>query len=210
MTPIILSSFVCLFVLFRGFRDLKELLEYLAIEHDMPAFKPKGVKQLTTEQGNESRLTTKERGAVERYHGTFKRIWPFFQDTIPFSFIPYIGPCLRVVTAVLNKYRIPIVQYSAEEEREALSMLAKCEQKRNKLADKVFADKSKIGPKNKVNWTRIDALPLDDGFPKLTLMDVRKITCGPYQIKKPETMLRSTWIRTETSSIRCVKLKTGC
>ncbi len=178
------------FCLDRGFRDVKELLEYLKIEYDMPAFKPKGVKQLTTEQGNESRLTTKERGAVERYHGSFKKIWPFFQDTIDFSFIPIVGPCLRIVTAVLNAYRRPPVEYSAQEEQEALSMLAKCEETVNKLAEKVFCDKSKFGPKNRKNWSAMEDVPLDDGFPALDLMDIRKLTCGPYQIQKAKDYCR--------------------
>ncbi len=183
-------DFFIKFCLDRGFRDVKELLEFLKIEHAMPAFKPKGVKQLTTEQGNESRLTTKERWAVEGYHGRFKVIWPFFKDTIPFSFIPYIAPCLRVVTSVLNAYRIPPVQYSAEEEQEALLMLSKCEETRNKLAERFFADKSKVGPKNKLNWSPMDATPTDDGFPTLSLMDIRKITCGPFHIKKAKDYVR--------------------
>ncbi len=197
------------FCLDRGFRDVRELLEYLEIEHDMPAFKPKGTKQLTVEQGNESRLVTKERGAVERYHGRFKRIWPFFQDTIPFTFIPVIGPCLRIATSVLNAYRTPLVEYSPKEEQEALDMLSKCSDTRNKLAEKVFADKSKFGPKNKINWTAMDAMPMDDGFPHLTLLDIRKITNGPYHIKKAKDYAREHLDKNGDLLYQVCKLETG-
>ncbi len=197
------------FCLDRGFRDVKELLAFLKIEHDMPAFKPKGAKQLTTEQGNESRLVTKERGAVERYHGQFKRIWPFFQETIAFCFIPVIGPCLRVVTSVLNAFRKPPVVYSAEEEQEALLMLSKCKETRNKLAEKLFAEKSKVGPRNKSNWLPMDAIPTDDGFPTLTLMDIRKITCGPYHIKKAKDYVREHLDQNGDFQFQVCKIETG-
>ncbi len=202
-------NFVIKFCLDRGFRDVKELLEYLKIEFEMPAFKPKGVKQLSTEDGNESRFVTKERGAVERYHGRFKRIWPFFQDTIPFSFIPIIAPCLRIVTSVLNAFRTPGVEYSETEEKEALEMLSRSKKQANKLAEEVFSEKSKLGPRNKTNWTNMDALVTANDFPKLTLMDVRKVTCGPYQIKKARDYVREHLDANGDFQFQACKIKPG-
>lgn len=48
-----------IFVVDRGFRDSESVLNDLGIRMEMPAFIPKGQKQLSTEEANNSRLVTK-------------------------------------------------------------------------------------------------------------------------------------------------------
>jgi hypothetical protein len=56
----------------------------------MPAFLDKGQKQLTTEQGNTSRLATKIRWVVESANGRLKS-WKYFDKVLPNSQIPFMA-----------------------------------------------------------------------------------------------------------------------
>jgi GTP-dependent phosphoenolpyruvate carboxykinase len=48
-----------IFVVDRGFRDSRQVLEEMGIKAQMPKFMPKGAKQLTTMDANHSRFVTK-------------------------------------------------------------------------------------------------------------------------------------------------------
>ncbi|EZA62212.1 hypothetical protein X777_05151 [Ooceraea biroi] len=62
-----------IFILDRGFRDVKPLLEKKGFEVLMPALKGKR-SQLPTDESNESRFVTKLRWVVEAVHGIMKKI----------------------------------------------------------------------------------------------------------------------------------------
>lgn len=100
--------------------------------------------------------------------------------------VPAIGPCVRIVTSALNAFRPPRQEDPVAAEAEALQMLAKSEETRNPLADKMLAASRPLSLNrwSKANWTPMDAAEDLAGFPKLSLQDIRGITFGPYQIRK--------------------------
>ncbi len=65
-------------------------------------------------------------------------------------------------------------------------MLAKSEETRNPLAERMFAPTGPLtlANRSKVNWAPMEAAEDLAGFPTLTLVDIRGITYGPYQIRK--------------------------
>ena len=61
----------------RGFRDCIPLLENLGYTTHMPRFLNKSQKQFSTEEANNTRITTKVRWMVEACNGRVKQ-WRFF------------------------------------------------------------------------------------------------------------------------------------
>ena len=61
----------------RGFRDVVQVFSDLGYEPQMPVYLPKGQKQHTTKEANETRLVTKVRWTIEPYHARIKK-WRFF------------------------------------------------------------------------------------------------------------------------------------
>ena len=97
------------FVVDRGFRDSLELLRNLGFQIAMPHFLPKGVKQHFVQEGNESRLVTKIRWVVESANGRIKQ-WRALRHVIPNSQVPFIEDYVRIVCAICNAYRPPLVR----------------------------------------------------------------------------------------------------
>nr|XP_022308113.1 uncharacterized protein LOC111114116 [Crassostrea virginica] len=93
-----------IFVVDRGFRDSEAVLNDLGIRMEMPAFIPKGQRQLSAEEANSSRLVTKVRWVMESVNGRVKT-WRYSGKTLPNVQIPYIGDYLRIVCGLCNKYR---------------------------------------------------------------------------------------------------------
>ena len=172
-------------ILDRGFRDAQSPLEAKGINVQMPAFKPKGVNQLSPIDANRSRLVTKLRFVVETVHGRFKTIWPFFKNTISNTLIPVIGPSLRIAIATLNAFRSHPVVFRPEVEEEAREMLMKSEQETNPLADRILTNSS-LSFRNKQNWEPMDSFGGAEEFPTLEIEDIRQITYGPYQLRKAQ------------------------
>lgn len=174
------------FVLDRGFRDCKDKLEDQNIAVMMPAFKEKS-KQLNTPDANESRLVTKLRWKVEAYHGRLKTTWPFLKFQISNHLVPVLPLCVKICTAALNAFRAYPCQYHEEEEQEALKMLDNASRMENSLSLRVLNDKGPLTPRNKRNWTPMDSAagtPIADDFPALSLVQLRQITFGPYQLER--------------------------
>lgn len=88
-----------IFVLDRGFRDIKDILEKENFRVLMPALKGKR-KQLY----NESRFVTKIRWAVESVHGVLKQKYRLLDHKIDNKLIPKIGSYFRIASFLNNTF----------------------------------------------------------------------------------------------------------
>lgn len=94
----------------RGYRDSAQLLDQLGIVYKMPSLLQQGMRQLNTEDANESRIITKSRWIVEARNGHIKTIFKFLQQTILIQHVPNIGDFYRIAGAIINKYW-PTIHY---------------------------------------------------------------------------------------------------
>jgi len=176
----------------RGFRNAVATLEELGnIEVKMPNL-TKG-KQDGVQEANSSRLVTKVRWVVEAYHGRFKK-FRFFDNRQPVVFVQHYRSLLRILTAMLNRFRPPLfdasqnVQYHKQIAKE---MLRRSQLDTNPVA--ALVTQGRLSPKGK-QWTELDANEVDlnssvvaPAFPKLTLEVIEsKITFGCYQLKQAQ------------------------
>ena len=96
------------FVLDRGFRDVKKDLEDENFNVLMPALKGKR-KQLTAAESNQSRFVTEIRWAVEVVHGILKQKYRLLDHKINNKLIPKVGIYFRIASFLNNTYgeRLP-------------------------------------------------------------------------------------------------------
>ena len=92
-----------IFVLDRGFRDVKDALEKKGFTVLMPALKGNR-KQLSTEESNESRFVTKVRWVVEAVHGVLKQKYRLLDHKIDNKLIPKIGSYFRIASFINNTF----------------------------------------------------------------------------------------------------------
>lgn len=115
-----------IFVVDRGYRDAKPLLERIGIDHKMSALLARDQKQLSTEQSNESRLVTKTRWIVESRNGHIKSIFKFFQDIILTAHLIHLGDFYRIAGAIINRYYPPIHMQGATIEMAQEMLVKRC------------------------------------------------------------------------------------
>lgn len=89
------------FIFDRGFRDCLSTMNELGYIVKMPEFVKKSEphQQLTNEQANISRLTTKTRYVVETRNGHLKTIWPIFGRIWPTKGLLHLHRDLRIAAA---------------------------------------------------------------------------------------------------------------
>ncbi|KAJ8669457.1 hypothetical protein QAD02_000716 [Eretmocerus hayati] len=92
-----------IFILDRGFRDVKSYLEGLGFVVLMPALKG-NQKQLTTVEANESRKVTKCRWVVEAVHGIITRKCKLLHNQVDNKLLPKIGLYARIACYLHNEY----------------------------------------------------------------------------------------------------------
>lgn len=165
----------------RGFRDVTELLNDAGIKTEMPFFLPKGQKQHTHTEANESRLVTKVRWVVESANGRIKQ-WKTLGHVLPNTLIPVVGDFVRIVCAICNAFRPPLASDSPNDLIIAERMLAlsKCP---NKL--QIQVEKEGLARKRAI-WVKLDEASLPD-FPQLTEPELRDLTMGVYQLKQAKS-----------------------
>ena len=96
-----------IFVVDRGFRVCSDFLNQCGIKCAAPAYLSKKEKQHSEKEANDSRLVTKVRWVVESANARLKT-WKYIGNTVPNSQVPYIGDYVRIVAAVINKWRISL------------------------------------------------------------------------------------------------------
>ncbi|XP_033752795.1 uncharacterized protein LOC117336398 [Pecten maximus] len=169
------------FIVDRGFRDAVEYLESIGLKVEMPTYLAKGKKQHTTEEANLSRLVTKVRWVVESVNGRLKQ-FRLFDKVMPNTFVPHIGDLVKIVCAVLNRYRRPIASMNPDTQDVAKAMLersARCNQVQTLVEENNLMTK-------RTCYQPVDGKDTAElaNFPRVTLDNLRDITMGVYQVKQ--------------------------
>ena len=161
----------------RGFRDAEQFLKDLNFKVEMPCITVKGMKQQTTDEANASRLVTKVRWVVESANGRIKQ-WKFLEKVIPNSYVPHIGDFVRIVCALVNCFRPPLIGDFGNDEL-ATQMLEKAK-KGNHVKD--YVEENNLSRKVSM-YSPVDGSTELSNFPRMSLDGLRDITMGIYQLK---------------------------
>ena len=108
----------------RGFGDVIQTLTDLGYEVKSPAYLDKFQAQHNTVEASECRLMTKVRWTVESYHSQMKK-WRILSDRIENQFVPKIGDIGKIISAVLNAFRDPIVNDGQDFESDLIAKIMK-------------------------------------------------------------------------------------
>lgn len=98
-----------IFLLDRGFRDVKEDLTNKGFNVQMPEFIKKKLGQLTTAQANSSRKVTACRYVVETPNGHMQTIWRLFDRTWITYDLPNAMTDYRIGASLINKFYVTMV-----------------------------------------------------------------------------------------------------
>jgi hypothetical protein len=144
----------------RGFRGVSDKYPEQTIH--MPSFESDG--QATADEANHSRRVTKVRFVVECANARLKQ-FKFLAKTVTNTQLPHVGAYTRIVAAVCNKFRPPLVQSKPEDHMLARRMLAKLH-KNNELKGRCSAGGDLFSRSSNV-WESLESSHVP-GFPLLT------------------------------------------
>ena len=167
-----------IFVVDRGFRDSLPLLKEIGIKAEMPSFLQKGEKQFSTSDANKTRMITKIRWVVESVNARLKQ-WRFFDKVVPNTHLPHLQKYIRIVCAMLNKYKNPLS--ATENELNDIAVASKMltlSSQNNRLRELVI---NTLETESR-RWEKVDSSTIND-FPSLSDEDLREITLGVYTLK---------------------------
>jgi hypothetical protein len=165
------------FILDRGFRDSKKVIEDLGIIFQMPKLLKDGKKSFSTNEANDSRIVTMTRWIIEVVNGRLKLKFKFFRNVIPGSYAQKIPKFFRIAMAIINRFCPPIFTESPFHQMIAQRALQR-KLLSNDLRTKIQRhrmDSSMVG------WTGV-SLQHFETFPRLTEDDLKTLTLGIYQI----------------------------
>lgn len=171
------------FIVDRGFRDATPFLNELGFKTQMPSFLQKYDKQHSTTEANMTRFVTKVRWVVEAANGRIKK-WKFLNNVVCNSEIPHIKDFIRIICAIINKYRPPLKPNNPEDDEIARQMRSAALSQTNCLQERIARNpKLKFRSKSK-NWVSIETRNTIPDFPVLNEEKLRKLTFGVYQLKQ--------------------------
>ncbi|XP_053391975.1 uncharacterized protein LOC128554692 [Mercenaria mercenaria] len=183
----------------RGFRDAIKFLEDLGLTVHMPPYLSKGQKQHTVQEANLSRLITKVRWVVESSNGRIKH-WKLLNDVMQNSLVPYIGDFTRIVCAIINKFRPPLVTDDEQSHRIAAEMKEKSVLG-NQL--QVYLEENEFVSKRVVYRSALEYDLAE--LPRLTLNELREVTFGVYQLKQAQNYTYEHYNENGDYIIECLK-----
>ncbi|XP_058802355.1 uncharacterized protein LOC131670634 [Phymastichus coffea] len=167
------------FILDRGFRDVKSQLENDEYQVLMPALKGKNEKQLSAEDANKSRLVTILRWVVEAVHGNVAQKYKFFHHQLDNRYLPAAGLYCRIVCFLINQFGKRLIT-TACSDNEVLRYILDKNSKENSLATEVRA--GKYSRKSSL-FVRLTSADIQD-FPEMTMKDLIRLFTGTYQMKQ--------------------------
>lgn len=167
-------------ILDRGFRDALDFLHEVGFQTESPAFLSKSEKQFSTRDGNLSRLVTKIRWAVESVNARIKS-WKYFEKVVPNTDILNLRQYLRIVGALCNKFRPPLIT-SVESHCKIAQRMLEISKQPNILQEKISQDKTLS--KRSRDWVPLQECRHYDYFPRLSEEYLRSLTFGVYQLKQ--------------------------
>lgn len=167
-----------IFILDRGFRDVKPLLEQKGFEVLMPALKGHR-NQLTTEESNQSRLVTKLRWVVEAVHGIIGQKCKLLHHQLNNLLLPNAGLFCRIACFLQNTFgkRLNSDKGNVDQIIERINLSLN---NVNSLSIEVEEN----------NWSKKTRpfAPLSSNdlldFPEMTLTDLEIFFTGSYQLKQ--------------------------
>lgn len=173
----------------RGYRDAIPLLEYLGIDHRMPALLLPRERQLSTEDANSSRLVTKSRWIVEARNGHLRSVFKFLAQTLNLQYAKKLNSFYRIAGAILNRYH-PVIFM-----QDATIQLAREMINRSIMPNVV---KARVEVDNLIRrngqWVPLNDQGLID-FPILNLNYLRDLTVGTYQVDLSSSYIQDKLIR---------------
>ena len=171
------------FVLDRGFRDIKEKLEERNFKILMPALKGKR-KQLSTKESNESRFVTKIRWAVESVHGVLKQKYRLLDHKIDNKLIPKTGLYFRIASFLNNTFGKRL-QSDVDNFDDILKRMHSQRNVQNTLAPEV---EEKGWLRRKLPFKSVTSEDILD-FPETTERDLKILFTGTYQLAQAVSYL---------------------
>ena len=189
------------FVLDRGFRDVKNELESDGYKVLMPAFKGKQ-KQLSTEQSNESRLVTKIRWPVESVHGVLGKKYNLLHNQLDNKLIPKVGSLCKVASYLNNTFgkRLNSDQDIVQEVVDQINSRKDVE---NTLANEI--DDNKWNRKT-LPFKQITSDDLLD-FPEMSEKELKIFFTGTYQLSQAISYLAEMLDENDNIKLRFLKEK---
>ncbi|KAJ8916939.1 hypothetical protein NQ315_013411 [Exocentrus adspersus] len=173
----------------RGYRDAVPLLQHLGIDHRMPAFLQRGHRQLSTEDGNESRIIIKNRWVVEARNGHLKSVFKFLGQTMNLQHAQNLSGSYRIAGAILNRYH-PLINMQDVNAEFARQMLQRSTVP-NAIQARVEVDNLRL---RNGQWRRLYGEDVPD-FPLLDLGYLKDLTMGIYQINLAPSYIQDKLIR---------------
>lgn len=170
-----------IFMVDRGFRDSKDLIESNGFVVKMPEFIQKNDKngQLTTHKANKSRLVTANRFAIESRNGNMKTIWKVFDSKWSAYDQKHLMEDYRIAATIINLFYAKIIPNKNDAQEISSKMLERVE-KSNLLSKIVFTHRFQ----REIERNFLEGDEHDFEFPILSLNDLKKISLGNYQINQ--------------------------
>jgi hypothetical protein len=105
--------------------------------------------------------------------------WRALDKVIPNTQIPFVGDYVRIVCALCNAFRSPLIKDTSNDDFLASRMLALLKNK-NHLQERVIEEGL---DRQRATWVEMDESSFED-FPKLDYKQLRELTLGIYQLKQ--------------------------
>ena len=123
-------------------------------------------------------MITKTRFIVEQRNGHLKTIFKFLDNVMQITHLPNLGDLTRIAGALINCFRTTIHMEDATPEL-ARNML---EQARAPNVLQARVERDNLANRQAARWVTIES-DMVEGFPILSLQDIKNITMGTYQIR---------------------------
>lgn len=183
------------FILDRGFRDVKAYLESKGFTVLMPALKGKR-KQLSTAEANESRFVTKLRWVVEAIHSVIGSKFKLLHNQLDNKLLPTVKVYCKTASLLKNLFGKRLNYDTDMQDEIAEHMLLK----RN-------VDNSLANEVDQQNWSRrkklfkqLTSADVDD-FPELTGKDLKILFTGSYPLSQAVSYLAGLYTEDGTMNV---------
>lgn len=192
-----------IFILDRGFRDIKEALENKGFKVLMPALRGKRA-QLTTEESNESRLVTKIRWVVEAIHGCIAQKYKLLHNQLHNSLLPNAALFCQIACLLVN---LMGKRMNLENNRttDIVHQMTFTKDKVNTLAQTVERENYN---RKTLPFKEINSSDIPD-FPEVTLQDLEILFTGTYQLSQSVSYLAEMLDEDDTLRFGCLKAEPG-
>ncbi|XP_043264042.1 uncharacterized protein LOC122404178 [Colletes gigas] len=166
-----------IFILDRGFRDVKNMLTEQGYGVLMPALKGKR-PQLSTIESNDSRFVTKLRWVVEAIHGILKQKYRLLDRKLDNKMLPKIGIYCKIASFLQNRYGKRLNSDAGR-----LDIIAQMKEKKNQ-ENSLSEEIEKHGwSRKKLIFSDISTSDIFD-FPEMTENDLHILFTGSYQFSQ--------------------------